>query len=799
MGLSLFHADWRVQRLPDGEATPVVLPHDAMLGEGRSPVSPSGGHGAYFLGGAYRYQKTWHAPRDLAGKQVSLLFEGVYRHSQVFVNGHPVGGAVGGYTEFEVRIDPELVLGADNLIEVTADNSRVPNARWYTGSGIYRPVWLRVQDPVHIVAGSVRFRTLSIGDTARVDVAMEIANPDDEALDVHVTIGDTAATARTTGANARLELAVPAPLLWSAERPHLYDATIRLSTGGRVRDEHAARIGLRTIEVSGRGGLRVNGVPTLLRGANVHHDSGVLGAATFRAAEFRRVRILKENGFNAIRSAHNPASRDLLDACDELGMYVMDELYDGWYDHKSEHDDAPHFAATWQADAGAMVVKGRNHPCVIMYSIGNENSEPATPYGVETARRLAEHVRALDPDRPVTMGVNLMAATLSWPTTVKDAPAQQPAGKAAPPLNSTMVNVLTNQFGRLMKTVPRLKRADKATRAVFDLLDVAGYNYGTVRYETDARLHPDRVIVGTETMPGDIAANWALIRRLPNVIGDFIWSGWDYLGEAGIGTWAYGTRRGGLHKPYPQLVAGCGAIDITGVPGAPAYLAQAVWGLLDAPVIAVRPPDVVGRPVSRTAWRSTDAVPSWSWRGCSGLPTEIEVYSADDEVELLINGQPVGRRPAGRDHGFVARFPAVYQPGEITAVGYHAGIENGRSSLHTAGMTRLRLTADDVELAADGHDLAFVQVELADENGVPEMLDDDLIQVSVDGPATLAGFGSAAPATEESFTVAEHSTYRGRALAVVRAGHETGDVVVTATSRTHGTASIQIKQVEPPY
>ncbi|MBB2943340.1 hypothetical protein FB565_003053 [Actinoplanes lutulentus] len=794
MSLSLFNSDWQAQRLPDGSSTPVTLPHDAMLGEGRRADSPSGGHGAYFLGGAYRYQKTWHAPRDLAGKRVSLLFEGVYRHSQVFVNGQTVGSTVSGYTEFEVRIDPELNLGADNLVEVTVDNTQVPNSRWYTGSGIYRPVWVRVQDAVHIVPGSARFRTVAGDGAAQVDVTLDLANPDSEPIDVYVAIGGLVATTRTAGSTAQVTLTLPAPLLWSAEQPNLYDATIRISTHGQVRDEQTTKIGLRTIDLDGRHGLRVNGVPTLLRGANVHHDSGVLGAATFRAAEFRRVRILKDNGFNAIRSAHNPASRDLLDACDELGMYVMDELYDGWYDHKTEHDDAPHFAATWQADADAMIIRDRNHPSVIMYSIGNENSEPATPYGVATARRMSDHVRALDPGRPVTMGVNLMAATLSWPTTLKGSPAEQPSSKSAPPMNSTMVNVLTNQFGRLMKTVPRLKRADKATRAIFDILDVAGYNYGTVRYETDSRLHPDRVIVGTETMPGDIAANWALVERLPNVIGDFMWTGWDYLGEAGIGTWTYGTRRGGLHKPYPHLTGGCGAIDITGEPGAPAFLAQTVWGLLDAPVITVRPPDVVGRPVSRTAWRSTDAVASWSWCGCAGKPTEIEIYSAGDEVELLVNGQSIGREPV---HGFVARFRTRYQPGEVTAVAYRDGAESGRSSLRTAGRARLRLTAETVELRADDQDLAFVRVELADANDVVDMLDEDQIHITVEGPATLAGFGSAAPATAESFADHEHSTYRGRALAVVRAGHDAGDIVVTAVSRTHGTASIQLKQVTP--
>lgn len=796
--ISSFNTGWQVRRDSDGAERAVTLPHDAMMWEGRSADAPSGSHEAFFLGGTYRYTKRWFAPPDLAGKIVSLVFEAVYRHARVYLNGREIGGVVGGYTEFEVRLDPALILGADNLIEVTVDNAALPNERWYTGSGIYRPVWLRVIDPIHVERHGIRYHTLSVGDVARVAFTVDLANPAAEAVEVRVVLaydGMAAAEASARGtASTDIMLEVPAPRLWSADNPSLYDCTVQVRVGDAVRDERTLKVGLRTIAVDGRDGLRVNGKPTLLRGANVHHDNGVLGAATFRDAEFRRVRILKETGFNAVRSAHNPASRDLLDACDALGMYVMDELFDHWYDRKTDHDDAPRFEEIWRDDTDAMVGRDRVHCSVIMYSVGNENSEPVSAYGIETARRLVERVRMLDPHRPVTAGVNLMSAALGWPAMRKGSTTVQPETKIAPNMNSTMVNAVTNQFTRLMKWVPRLKRTDAVTRDLFALLDVAGYNYGSVRYVRDAALHPERAIVGTETVPGDIVETWALVERVPNVIGDFTWAGWDYLGEAGIGTWEYGKVRARLLKPYPQIVAGCGAIDLIGVPGAPALLAQAAWGVAAAPAITVRPLDVSGRKFRRTAWRGTDAVASWAWKGCAGRKAEIEVVSRDDEVEVMVNGKSLGRRPSGLANGHVARYDGVYVPGEIRAIGYRGGIETGRSTLRSAGAVRLRLVAERATLQANEQDLAFLRVELADANGVIEMLDDDQVDIRIDGPATLAGFGSAAPATEERYDDATHRTYRGRALAVIRAGSVAGSIEVAVTSRRHGIATITLTQ-----
>jgi len=478
-------------------------------------------------------------------------------------------------------------------------------------------------------------------------------------------------------------------------------------------------------------------------------------------------------------------SRAMLDACDELGMYVLDEFADYWFAAKTAHDSSARFRDTWRQNAAPLVKKDRNRPSVVMYAIGNEIPETATAEGVELAREITAHFRELDPDRPLTVAVNLFLNAM----VARGASPYKGVGQAEGTslAGSTEANVMVNHIGKMMHAVARLPMADRASRDVFSVVDVAGYNYGLARYRGDTRRYPDRVILGTETLPGDVAWAWELVQQYPAVIGDFVWAGWEYLGEAGAAVWVPG-RKAGFLKPYPYLIAGPGMFDLTGRPDASLRLAQAAWGVLDRPVIAVRPLDRSGRPYARTAWRVTDAVESWSWRGCEGRKAEIEVYSTDDEVELLLNGRSLGRRRAGRRARFVSRFTTPYQPGTLVAVGYRDGKAVSRSHLRSArGALSLRLLVeDDAFSTADGSDLAFVSVVVADERGEVEMLADDRIELSVSGPAELIGFGSAAPATEESFLGTAHTTYRGRALAILRSTGAPGDVVVRATSRLHG-------------
>jgi len=797
MTVASFNAGWEFAREGSADWIAVTLPHDAMIHETRRADAPAWAHGAYFPGGRYVYRKRWTVPADAQDKEISLRFEGVYRHSRVLLDGIDVGGEIGGFTGFAVPLG-HLEPDSEHLIEVTVDNSETPNARWYTGSGIYRPVWVETRNTIHIASDGIAFRTIAVKSPVQAAVDITVENPITQQLEIAVSLllpdGTVVASsaASTTGTAATLPLTVPAPQLWSAESPFLYDLEIVVRSAGGVEDRRELRVGLRSIELSAERGLRVNGEPALLRGANIHHDSGILGAATFATAERRRIAILKENGFNAIRSAHNPAAPALLDACDELGMYVMDELFDAWYDHKTDQDDAPLFDELWRHQAASLVEKDRNHPSVRMYSIGNENGEAFSPRGRRVAQQLAHELHRLDPQRAVTIGVNMVGATFAGLAGSTDKEEADTAAKSAPDMTSTALNAISNRFGTLMKIVPRLKAADRGSRQILEIVDVAGYNYGTTRYAVDPRLHPTRVMVGTESMPGDIARNWGLVEQLPALIGDFMWSGWDYLGEAGGGAWAYGVRSAPYLKAYPQLLSGTGALDITGNPGAPAFLAQAVWGLLHAPAITVRPLDVPSGHVARTSWRSTDAIPSWSWSGHEGRRADVEIYSADDEVELIVDGRSLGRKPAGVRRGFLARFRAVFQPGVVEAVAYCDGRETGRSSLRSAGEIALHIRAEHKCIPADDQAVAYVELNLADSEGTVDSSTTDILTLRVDGPGVLAGFGSGAPATEESFVDSEHETYRGRAQAVIRATGTPRLIRVTASSRNHGTAIADI-------
>ena len=475
--------------------------------------------------------------------------------------------------------------------------------------------------------------------------------------------------------------------------------------------------------------------------------------------------------------------------------YPKDEylkILEGFY---AQVNGAESFDEVWPADARPMIAGDRNRPSVIMYSIGNEISETATPEGVAAAAKIQEFFRHSDPTRPTTLAVNLllnlMASKGSSPFEkaqyAGEGDAEKPARKRKE-ATSTAANMVTAKLGAIMGLISRLPAADRASRDVFAQVDVAGYNYAYGRYKGDRKKYPQRVILGSESMPGDLPAIWKRVTTIPGVIGDFMWTGWDYLGESGIGSWSYGDDPGGINKPYPALLAGCGAIDITGLPGAPTMLARAVWGMLDAPAIAVRPLMHNDRRTNRTPWRSTDAVASWAWRGASGKAS-IEVYACDDEVELFLNGRSLGRRKAGARAGYVSRFTVPYEAGELVAVGYRNGRETGRSSLRSAGEPRLQLRAEQNTIRG-GHGLAYITLELADSEGVVESMAVDRLSVRVDGAAELVGLGSANPASTDPYTGTECSTYLGRAQAILRGSNTAGETTVTVRSDRYGEAQL---------
>jgi beta-galactosidase len=793
-----FNAGWTVRREgaePDA-AVAVRLPHDAMFFEHRDPSTPNGQHTGYYPGGVYRYAKTFMAPPEWAEQVVALEFEGVYQRSSVYLNGELIGGHASGYAGFQVRLDPGLRLGRQNTVEVVAHNDEMPNSRWYTGSGIYRPVRLLLGSRLHLAAGGVCVTTVALdGDAALLDVTAEIVNEDARPQEVSVAfalggesqermLGRTwLAPGERTSLSRRLR--VPGAELWSPEEPRLTEATARLSDEAGLRDEASVSFGIRTITADARHGLRINGATVKLRGACIHHDNGVIGAHTLAAAEDRRVRLLKEAGYNAIRSAHNPASEALLAACDRHGVLVMDELSDVWTRPKTPHDYSRDFERDWPADLEAMVRKDRNHPSVIMYSIGNEIAETAFASGIRLNRELAARTRELDPGRLVVNGVNgflnLLARPVAAPSRlIGETPGtERSEGRG----EIAVMNLLLGALEKVFDPIVRLPAVDRRTRDVYADLDVAGYNYMSARYELDGRRHPHRVIVGSETAPTDTVAIWRALPGLPHVIGDFVWAAWDYIGEAGVAVRQYNEPQR-LSHPYPALLAGEPVIDITGHRQTQSYLNEIVWGLRREPYIAVQPVNHSGERQSSTHWRSTDSVRSWNWQGLEGRQAVVEVYADAARVELLLDGARVGAHRLRPRDEYLATFTVPYRPGTLTAIAYDAdGAEIGRDVLASgAGPVRLRVTAENETLLADGDDLAFVQIELVDAEGGRWPLADRRVRVEVAGAAALLGAGSGAAITADEYASGVCTTHNGHALAVVRAGTAAGSATVRVTA-----------------
>ncbi len=759
----------------------VTLPHDAMIHSLRSPDAPSGRKKGFFPDGCYSYTKKFHVPQSFVRKRILVEFEGAYMNAMVYINGDFAGNRPYGYANFTVKADPFLRYGEDNEIRVIVKSG--DDSRWYTGCGLYRNVNLIVAEPVHIALDGLTIATPLIEpDAAVAEVSVRIENEGMRtcSLKLYLEITDAAGqivaraqspfTAFIGGDGADVlqqRLRVPNPRLWSVEKPNLYTCMCRLCDGDTVVDAAETGFGIRSLALDPVHGLRINGQTVKLRGACIHHDNGVLGAATIPRAEERRIEILKEAGFNAIRSAHHPASKALLEACDRLGMLVMDEAFDTWTHTKSSFDYALYFPTWWKQDIEAMVTKDINHPSVILYSIGNEIPETGHAYGALWGRKLAEAIRSLDSTR---FTINSINAALAVMDQLPALPSQSDA--------SMGFNAMFIGLGDVFKKMAMSDLVTEATAESYAAVDVAGYNYMDSRYEMDKTLFPNRVICGSETFCTDIAENWRMVLENNHVIGDFTWTGWDYLGESSLGRVVYdgdADQPSHLDSPYPWLAACSGDIDITGCRLPASYYREIVFGLRRVPYLCVRPPQKYGEQRAVLPWGFSDALESWSWSGFEGKPVSVEVYADADSVELLVNGNPIGRKPTGEPAAFMAVFEMVYAPGTLTAVAYKDGQEKGRASLVSAGDSlRLQGKADRETIAANDADLAYVAIALTDDQGVLKPLEDRNVSVTVEGAGILQGLGSANPKPDGNYFDGFCTTFQGRALAVIRptrAGH----------------------------
>lgn len=782
-----FNENWTFRKIGGNIVKSIFLPHDAMQEEERRADAPSGSGCAYYEGGIYEYTKKFQVPEQWAGQEVQLEFEGIYQTSEIFLNGVRIGGCKYGYRDFFVRLE-NLKYGEENELKVIADNSQVPNTRWYSGAGIYRPVWLWSGSKNHIQPQGIRIRTISC-EPARIQVQTELSG--EGCPDVQILFhGEMVAE----GSGSDVTLQIPDARLWSAEAPDLYQCRVSLTEQGKTVDEQEISFGIRMIEWSSEG-LFVNGVNTLLKGGCIHHDNGILGARSFDKSEWRRIRRLKEAGFNAVRSAHNPACRAVLEACDALGMYVMDETWDMWYHGKNKQDYANYFRDNYEEDVRTMVAKDFNHPSVILYSIGNEVNEPAQKEGVEMAEKLVELCHGLDDTRPVTAGINLTLLYIASLFQGADATSKQAQGQDAgieqkpQEMDSTKYNEMAMQNAQRMSMAAASDGADTVTAPVLDLLDIAGYNYASSRYPLEGEKHPDRIVVGSETFPHELAANWKMVEKYPYLVGDFMWTAWDYIGEVGIGAWSYESDSQSTWKPYPWLLADTGAFDILGNETAEAGMASVIWRHRDKPYIAAVPANHPGEQVIKSTWRGSNALPYWSYENCEGNETLVEVYSSGASVELFLNQESLGRKEV--DENCRAIFDTAYKAGELRAVAYDRdGNAISEYSLHSAeGKKHIEIRPEQTEIRKG--EILHLDIVIAGENGEIECNRDAVLRVSVEGGELLA-FGSANPRTAERFADGSYGTYYGRSQAVVLAKEE--QVTIEASCDEFDTVSLTLRE-----
>ena len=754
---------------PDTAGQPVTLPHDWSIARPVDPAAPAGGHGGFFPTGSGEYRRVIAAPAAWSGRRVELEFEGVAGLTEVALNGVVLGRHAYAFTPFRVDLTPQLKPGADNLLVVRVDHSAQPAARWYAGSGLYRPVWLRATDPVHLPADGTFVTTEELTDAqARLRLHLEVRNagfvPQDVAIETQLfdPAGRPVAAVRTAGRvpvagewTDSLAVVVPQPEAWSPETPRLYRAVTRIMAGGRATDEVTTTFGIRTVRVSAERGFELNGRPVKLLGGNVHADTGPLGAAAFARAEERKVELLKAAGFNAVRTAHNPPSASFLAACDRLGLLVMNEIFDGWEKAKTAHDFSVHFKDDWAREVDAWVRRDRPHASVVIWSAGNEMFERGSATGRRLAGEIAARIRALDPSRPVTAGVNGLGKTGDW----------------------TQLDPL------------------------FAHLDVAGYNYELPRHAADHLRVPGRVIVAAESYQSEAFANWAVMQDHPYVVGDFVWSAIDYLGESGIGRVFPPGQEAKKHweaDMWPWHGATCGDIDLTGWRKPVSHYRSIIWDRGEKLYAAVLAPPPGGEAWNVTPWSVPPALPAWTWPGLEGRPLTVEVYSRHDAVRLELDGRVLGEKPTTRAEEFKAVFTVPYVPGELRAVGLRAGRPVESFVLRTAGApVKLRLTVDRNRLHAGGQDLAFVTIEAVDAKGVWQPQATPRVTVTVAGAGTLAALGTGDLTSTDGYTGPERALHQGRALAVIRTGDRPGRINLTVTAPGLPAAKLVLQSVRP--
>lgn len=710
-------------------------------------------------GGTGWYRKHFTIDASYNSKQVSLCFDGVYMVANIWVNGKKAGDHFYGYTPFSFNITPYINHGTDNVVAVEVLNQG-KNSRWYSGSGIYRHVWLTVTNPLHIDENGVFITTsLASKDTANVHLSVSVKNNNTSASDAKIVTILSDKDGRElckTENDIKVEasavtlveqtLKIISPLLWSIDSPVLYNATIQIVSKGKIIDTYPLPFGIRTISYSADSGFLLNGMIVKMKGACMHHDNGLLGSATFDRAEERRVEIMKANGYNAIRTSHNPPSKHFLDACDRLGMLVIDEAFDMWEHPKNPSDYSIYFKKYWKSDLTSMIMRDRNHPSIIFWSIGNEIYERADTSGARIAKQLVATVKTLDKTRPVTQAVCQF-----W-----DHPGYTWA----------------------------------SSEPAFASIDVGGYNYELQEYENDHKKFPERIMMGTESFPLQAFENWQHVEKNSWVIGDFVWTGMDYLGESGIGHVSYDKME--FSMPWPYYNSWCGDIDITGQKKAQSYFRDVVWhrSKLEMAVHGIVP---AGKKEGISMWGWPEEYQSWTWPGNEGKTMQVSVYSDCQEVKLELNGKLIGQKPVSDKTRLTAKFDVPYAAGELKATGISDGKEVATKIFKTTGKpASIRMIADRKTFSANRNDLAYITVEIVDDAGNVVPNANVKVSLSATGDGELIASGNAAPDDMESFRNPVCKTFNGRCLAIIRPFTKAGSITLSAESAGLPNSTVEV-------
>ena len=883
------HGTLETMRLLTGglDARIVNLPHDYMIESDVREDAPAGPAGAYYTEGVAWYSRKLMIPQEWADQEIFLHFDGVMMNATVEINGAKAALQHYGYAPFYVNITKLVYFGQENRVTITVNPSMQPNSRWYSGAGIFRSMELVHTPKVHLDGDAIyaytdRIEYAQDGTPLRAYLKLQadVCNQtmDDRIISVEfclkkepdldqflrsrkgLSAGDPDDSGETIVCRRRIQvnagstgtayqtMIVEHPSLWDVETPSLYRLFVRTANEGvfktrlvpdaaqcACQDEDSVLFGIRTVMADAVNGLQINGKTVKLRGGCLHHDNGILGAVSLFDAELRKLALLKESGFNAVRTTHNPPSAVFMEACDRLGIYVFDEAFDAWNIAKQPGDYSQFFYADWKKDVAAFIRRDRSHPSVIIWSTGNEIPERGgLGNGYVLATEIADYFRSLDSSRPISNGI------CSYWSGLDDTLMSE----GLKTLSTSAEGIQNADIGGGQDT-----SWEALSECFTNGLDIVGYNYMENKYERSHELFPERVILGSENYPNEIGIRWPMVESTPYVIGDFTWTAYDYIGEAGIGKSVFLEPDDPLLQkgpfalmshtsPFPWRTANDADFDINGRLLPQGAYRRVVWGDQSTYVFSYRPEDF-DRKELISMWGFTGVRDYWNWKGSEGKPVKVAVFSLADEVELFVNGAPAGRQKAGEypaagmPRSFV--FETTYVPGCVEAVSYKDGREISRGTLvssspaadlqlaaaylpesilaagngacacgngnadgnangNAAGAAQMCSDKDGgLHLTADGHSLCFIEVSVVDAEGRIVQDEDELLCAEVTGAASLAGFGSGATSTAENYTKGSFTTYHGMAMAAVRAGEESGEAVLTIRSARWGEKKITLK------